>query len=128
MKRPGLTFKIVILSWFLVIGSGAPLIYFTIRAWQENFGPAAAEKLGPFIPVIAGLFIGFMLLGILLARVLTRKARYLNRIAKDVSLGQLDEPIFIKSGDEIGQLGQSLERLRVSLKMALKMIEEREGD
>ena len=41
----------------------------------------------------------------------------------------MDRSIKIKSKDEVGELAESLERMRVSLKMAMEMIEkEQEGE
>ncbi len=56
---------------------------------------------------------------ILLAERWVRSIIYLTRRADEISQGKLDEPVVIKTGDEIEQLAAALERLRESVKIAL---------
>jgi HAMP domain-containing protein len=39
--------------------------------------------------------------------------------ADEISRGQLDTPVIIRSTDEVGELARSLERMRASLKAAM---------
>jgi len=70
-----------------------------------------------------------ILLSFLLSRRLVKDLRYLSNITEKISTGMMDRSIKIKSKDEVGELAQSLERMRISLKMAMEMIEkEQEGE
>jgi methyl-accepting chemotaxis protein len=70
-----------------------------------------------------------ILLSYLLSRRLVKDLRYLSDITEKISTGMMDRSIKIKSKDEVGELAQSLERMRISLKMAMEMIEkEQEGE
>jgi len=67
--------------------------------------------------VIALLFIYFII------RAITRPIALLMNSADKVSEGDLRHPIVIKSRDEIGQLGHSFERMRLSLTQVVSEIE-----
>jgi methyl-accepting chemotaxis protein len=70
-----------------------------------------------------------ILLSFLLSRRLVKDLRYLSDITEKISTGMMERSIKIKSKDEVGELAESLERMRISLKMAMEMIEkEQEGD
>jgi HAMP domain-containing protein len=49
------------------------------------------------------------------SRPLIRNLNTLERAAERISHGEVDQPIKIESNDEVGRLGQSFERMRVSL-------------
>lgn len=66
------------------------------------------------IVTLFGIFIVILLAGHLI-----RPITYLTRRADEISQGKLDEPVVIKTGDEIEQLSAALERLRESVKIAL---------
>jgi HAMP domain-containing protein len=60
---------------------------------------------------------------------MVKDLRYLSDITEKISTGMMERSIKIKSKDEVGELAESLERMRISLKMAMEMIEkEQEGD
>ena len=73
------------------------------------------------------LFVG-ILLSFVLSRRLVKNLRYLSDITEKISTGMMERSIKIKSKDEVGDLAQSLERMRVSLKMAIEMIEKQEEE
>lgn len=56
---------------------------------------------------------------------LTRPIVELTEAANRISLGELDVPIAVQSGDEIGTLGESLDRMRISLKQAIERLRKR---
>ncbi len=60
-----------------------------------------------------------------LSQLLTKPILQLTEAANRISLGELDEPIAIAAGDEIGELGESLERMRISLKQAIERLRSR---
>jgi HAMP domain-containing protein/DNA-directed RNA polymerase subunit RPC12/RpoP len=53
---------------------------------------------------------------------LTERIRYLAETAERISLGELDAQIDLRSNDEIGKLGESLNRLRDSVYLALERL------
>ena len=72
---------------------------------------------------IIGLIAGCLALGIFLSLVLAARAirplMELKTSADEISRGQLDTPVTIRSTDEVGELARSLERMRASLKAAM---------
>ncbi len=50
----------------------------------------------------------------------------ITRAADRVSLGDLEEPMILERKDEVGQLSESFERMRVSLSKAMQALEEEE--
>jgi methyl-accepting chemotaxis protein len=76
--------------------------------------------------LMAGFTIAAAILGLMLAwwlvRSVTRPVRHLVEVADNMSMGDLDMPIEVTSRDEIGELQESIERMRVSLKTALERL------
>jgi methyl-accepting chemotaxis protein len=62
-----------------------------------------------------GLILG-IILTLQITRSITRPIRYLVGIADKISTGDLDTEVKLSTGDEIAELGESLERMRISLK------------
>lgn len=69
-----------------------------------------------------------LLLSFLLSRRLVKNLKYLTDITEKISTGMMERSITVASKDEVGELALSLERMRVSLKMALEMIPDEEKD
>lgn len=61
---------------------------------------------------------------IIFARYFSNAIRYMTRIAKKIGGGQFDVEVSVKSKDELGQLGESLQEMAVSLGEAVKVKEE----
>jgi len=81
------------------------------------------------LAIISGIILLFgITLSLLLSRRLVKKLTYLSKITEKISLGQMERTIKIKSGDEVGELAESLERMRISLKMAMDIIEEKDKE
>ena len=76
--------------------------------------------------LMAGFTIAAAVLGVALAwwliRGVTRPVRRLVAVADNISMGDLDMPIEVTSQDEIGELQESIERMRVSLKTAIERL------
>ena len=76
--------------------------------------------------MMIGLTVIAALLGVGLAvgitRSVTRPVRRLVEVADNMSMGDLDMPIEVTSRDEIGELQESIERMRVSLKTVLERL------
>lgn len=92
----------------------------------EQFLMELERKTRRLIIISAVILALAILLSFILSRGLVRKLRYLTDITEKISTGQVDRPITVKSSDEVGDLAESLERMRVSLKMAIEMIDEKE--
>ncbi|AEP12493.1 HAMP domain-containing protein [Chloracidobacterium thermophilum] len=72
------------------------------------------------VSLVLGIGIAFYL-----SQLLTKPILQLTEAANRISLGELDEPIVVATGDEIGELGESLERMRISLKQAIERLRSR---
>lgn len=77
------------------------------------------------IIVIAVAILFSVLLTYVTAGRLTRPIEEITEAANKISLGDMDVPIQVKSGDEIEKLGDSLERMRISLKSAIERLRRR---
>jgi methyl-accepting chemotaxis protein len=81
---------------------------------------------------LAIISIIILVLGILLSSLLSRRLvknlRYLSDVTRKISTGMMNRSIKVNSKDEVGELAESLERMRVSLKMAMEMISEKEEE
>lgn len=79
---------------------------------------------GKFI-VLVEIGLAFAVLAVLgsllLAKGVTRKLNYLTDVTEKISLGKMDTPIQVQGKDEVAKLGQSLERMRESLRLAAEM-------
>lgn len=74
---------------------------------------------------VISIFAG-IILSLIFSKGIVRKLKYLKDTTEKISTGLLDRHIEVKSNDEVGELAESLERMRVSLKMAIDMIDEKE--
>jgi len=78
------------------------------------------------LSLMGGFTIVVAILGAALAwwviRSVTRPVRRLVEVADNISMGDLDTSIEVTSRDEIGELQESFERMRVSLKTALERL------
>jgi len=76
--------------------------------------------------LVAGFTIAVAILGVALAwgitRSVTRPVRRLVEVADNISMGDLDMPVQVTSRDEIGELQESIERMRLSLKTVLERL------
>jgi protein-histidine pros-kinase len=77
-----------------------------------------------FMGSLAAIFVvTFVVLNLMLSLMILRPITRMSEAADKVSQGDFDVPEFGKSGDEIGMLGTSFNRMRRSLQKALKLIE-----
>ncbi len=82
-------------------------------------------QLVTFIAVLAAA--ASTVTGLLVARGIARPVLELSRTADQISLGDLDAKITVRSKDEIGTLAESIERMRASLKAAIERMRARRG-
>jgi HAMP domain-containing protein len=90
-----------------------------VGLWAETIEEEIRATLMPIIALIAlcvalGIVLSAMLAGKAIRPILDLKA-----VADEISRGQLDTPVPIRSDDEIGELGRSVERMRASLRAAM---------
>jgi methyl-accepting chemotaxis protein len=79
----------------------------------------AAVTVGVMALVIA------VVLAYVISRGLTRAARQLATAAESISRGDLDVAVEVKTGDEMQDLAESIERMRASLKAAIERLRRR---
>ncbi len=72
------------------------------------------------LPVILAI-----LLALWLSRTITNNVLRLVKAADRISLGELNEPVGLKTNDELNELGEALERMRVSLQESLERLRRR---
>lgn len=97
--------------------------------FDKNMG-SALEEAGRIqtrtLSLVAGFTVAAAILGVALAwgitRSVTRPVRRLVEVADNISMGDLDMPVEVTSRDEIGELQESIERMRVSLKTVLERL------
>jgi len=85
---------------------------------EELFAPLR-QTLTFGLALLAGAAVLVTLTARFFSRVLTRPILRMTRAADRMSLGELERPIAFHSGDELGLLAQSLERLRKSMRAAM---------
>jgi HAMP domain-containing protein len=73
------------------------------------------------ISIAVVTFIGIIIV-LFLANRIIRPILFLTKSANDISRGNLDKRVRVKTNDEINQLAQALERLRESVKIALERL------
>jgi PAS domain S-box-containing protein len=73
---------------------------------------------------MVGLFAVIVLIGILFSRTLTRPITLLNESAQEMAGGELDREVSVSTNDEIGDLAQSFEIMRLSTNMLISELED----
>lgn len=92
---------------FLADGSVARADIFCYDYWKYQY----------YVSALA-LLLGIFLFVIILTRLIHRKIRYINNIAKELQIlegGNLECPITIKGKDELANLAQGIEQMRLSI-------------
>lgn len=103
--------------------------------WGVAIGGSESETLAPVthlrneMLLVGAISLGIMwILSLVGARLLVRPVRALTRAADGITAGDLDTPIHVGEGGEIGQLGQSLDGMRLRLRTSLKDVEQRDRE
>lgn len=107
----------VIESRAMIGGGQLGILYYGVR--RSAVTRAIRSTLWPIIALVLALFAAGILLAALLARRIARPIVALKAGADRISRGEFDEPVGVQSADEIGDLAQSLERIRSSLHAAM---------
>lgn len=93
-----------------------------VGLFTADVDQAVRQSLVPlliFLLVIA--FLGGLCF-LMVARTISRPIHLLSQAAEKISLGEIDMPIEVKGGGEISDLAASLERMRFSIKAAMKRL------
>lgn len=108
------------------VGDARPAgqLLFTLGIGVSNAGLATLmnQQLSLVLLSCALVACGAALLAHQAARRLVRPILGVTQAAGRISLGDIDTPVEVTSDDETGELAQSLERLRVSLQLALRRL------
>ncbi len=96
--------------------------YVRVGMRQEYVEEAVNRTNMIIIFTIVGITVAGMLIVLFLANRIIRPILYLTRKANDISQGKLDEKVGVNTNDEIQNLGEALERLRESVKIALERL------
>ena len=87
--------------------------------WGDVVEAEIQRALVPIIGLIGLLLLGGVIISLRLSRQIVRPIIRLRSMADTMSKGNLDTPVGVDSGDEIGELALSIERMRTSLKAAM---------
>jgi len=93
-----------------------------------DFRMELAKKVGPLLVVSVLILVIAIVMSFILSRRLVKDLRYLTDVTEKISTGLMERSIVVESKDEVGELAESLERMRTSLKLAMEMIEEKEEE
>ena len=96
-----------------------------VQVKQSWFNAVLNKVLLIIVLIVLVFILGAIGVAIYAAQKLTKPIMELTEASNNISLGKLDESIQIKSDDEIGQLAEALERMRISLKQALDRLRSR---
>lgn len=96
-----------------------------VQVKQSWFNGVLNKVLLIILLIVLVFLLGAIGFAIYAAQKLTNPIIELTEASNNISLGKLDESIQIKSDDEIGQLAEALERMRISLKQALDRLQKR---
>ncbi|MGY2895105.1 HAMP domain-containing protein [Deinococcus sp. UYEF24] len=106
-------------------GSGTPLYSIVVGVP----GDAAFALLRNTLLLVLGVallaFIIAALLAARTARLVVQPIERLVRAADAISMGDLDRPVTVERNDEVGDLAQALERMRLSLEAAMERLRRR---
>ena len=90
-----------------------------VSIWWDIVEAEIQRALAPIIGLIGFLLLVGGIISLLLSRQILRPIVRLRSLADTMSKGNLDSPVGVDSGDEIGELALSIERMRTSLKAAM---------
>ena len=116
------------LNGVLLVGAPLPNDVGTVQVALDADAPSlTAGFTRPLLLVVLGVLILATLLVVLFASRLTRRLRVLTTAANHLSLGELDEPVALRGNDEMRDLAEALEHMRVALRAAVSQMRRREG-
>jgi two-component system, cell cycle sensor histidine kinase and response regulator CckA len=90
-----------------------------VGIWGDAVEGEIRAAILPLLGLIVVVLVAGVALALFVAGGISRPIRRLTKSAESMSRGDLDTPVAIHSRDEIGDLADSLERMRASLKAAM---------
>lgn len=96
-----------------------------VGLFTEDVEEAVNRSLMPLLVILVAIVVLGGVSFMLLARTISTPIKSLTDAAHRISLGELDLPINISKGGEIGELATSLERMRFSIKSAIDRLRRR---
>lgn len=96
-----------------------------VGLFAEDAEKAVSNSLKPLLFILVAMVVLGCVSFVLLARTISTPIKSLTDAAHRISLGELDLPIDINKGGEIGELAASLERMRFSIKSAIERLRRR---
>jgi methyl-accepting chemotaxis protein len=93
-----------------------------VGLFTEDVEKAIRNSLIPLLVLLVAIALLGSLSFFLVARTISSPIRLLTQAAEKISLGDIDLPIGVKGGGEIGELAASLERMRFSIKAAMNRL------
>ena len=90
-----------------------------VSIWRDIVEAEIQRALSPIIGLIGLLLLVGVIISVWLSRQIVQPIIHLRSVADTMSKGNLDTPVGVDSGDEIGELAISLERMRASLKASM---------
>jgi HAMP domain-containing protein len=124
VERRTTTFRIANIRGKSVYNTRVPLLEgqlgtVHVGLWADSVQKDVRGTVFTIIGLIALCLAAGIGLSLLLAAKAIRPILELKACADEISRGQLDTPVTIRSSDEVGELARSLERMRASLKAAM---------
>ncbi len=107
-----------------------PILEGTLGFVHLGFSPFARRSIGHLRPegaILGGSLLLSWILILLFSQRLSRRLLRLAQATERVSLGNMEERIWLDSQDEIGKLAQATDRLRISLQAAMERLGKGEG-
>lgn len=90
-----------------------------VGVFTADVKKAVHRSLIPLLGLLAGMVLVGSLCFYLVARSISLPIRSLTQAAEKISIGEMDYPINVRGGGEIGDLANSLERMRFSINTAM---------
>jgi HAMP domain-containing protein len=105
--------------------AGTKVFDFFIGSSNAKAQSIVYQQLGLMFGLIALVLLAATGLALLFARSISSAIIRLTEAADTISLGEFDVPVQRKSNDELGDLAEALERMRISLRSALERLRRR---
>jgi methyl-accepting chemotaxis protein len=93
-----------------------------VGLFTEDVEKAVQKSLIPLLALLLAIAVLGSLSFFLMARAISVPIRSLTLAAEKISLGDIELPIAVKGGGEIGELAASLERMRFSIRAAMNRL------
>jgi len=91
---------------------------------REEADATVRSTLLLMVTVAVVALVGGLAVGLMVSRSITTAVATLIQAAEHISMGELDTAVALNSKDELGDLAQSFERMRVSLKAAMDRLQQ----